>query len=260
MRLQRKLRRLRTPYPSHFKLEISQDVKTVFTRTFSRPPRMMLNPVCMVLVVYYSYLYSIIFIFLVSIPLLFGRPEPPTNLFSYKWKETTEGLAYLGLLLGFLLAALSAALAQDRIYAFLSKRDGDGGRPEYRLILTQIGMVFLPVGLLIWAWTAQTHAFFFFPLMGTFILGFGLMLGFNSVQNFLVDNFAPYSAAAMAVATLFRSIVGSILPIFAPVLFENLGWGVGGTALAAIASLVIPAPMVIYRWGPGWREKWKFEG
>jgi len=160
---------------------------------------------------------------------------------------------------GFLCAAVTAANSQDRIYRFLSEKNGDGGRPEYRLVLTQLGMLFLPVGLLIWAWTAQSQSLFIYPLIGNALLGYGLMLAFNSIQAFLVDNFFPYSAAAMAAASFFRSIIGAILPIVAPTMFRKLGWGWGGTVLALIASIIIPAPIILFRWGPMLREKFRFQ-
>jgi hypothetical protein len=57
----------------------------------------------------------------------------------------------------------------------------------------------------------------------------------NSIQNWIVDAFFPYSAAAMAAATLLRSITGCILPIFSQALFINLDYGWGGTLLALVS-------------------------
>lgn len=54
-------------------------------------------------------------------------------------------------------------------------------------------------------------------------------------QNWIVDAFFPYSAAAMAAASLLRSISGCVLPIFADALFIKLGYGLGGTLLALIS-------------------------
>jgi hypothetical protein len=51
----------------------------------------------------------------------------------------------------------------------------------------------------------------------------------------------------MAVATALRSIIGCILPLFSDALFRRLGWGVGGTLLAAIAIPAIPAPLIMVR-------------
>lgn len=137
-------------------LRVHAEVKAVFTRTFTRcvrsalasiqsvlsgvrgrPPRMLVNPVAALFVTYYSYIYAVIYVALVSIPLLFSGVSAEPPLFNYGWPETTEGLAYIGLTVGFLSAAGTAAYAQDAIYKKLSAREGRGGRPEFRLVLTQ---------------------------------------------------------------------------------------------------------------------------
>lgn len=109
------------------------------------------------------------------------------------------------------------------------------------------------------------------------------MLAFNSIQNLfvqtillspfstdpvspdsIVDAFFPYSAAAVAGATAvrfrsllserelippqLRSVVACILPEFSSDLFTNLGWGWGGTLLALISMIAVPAPMVVRHW------------
>lgn len=45
-----------------------------------------------------------------------------------------------------------------------------------------MGMVVFPIGLLIWAWTAQAQTFWLGPVIGSAIFAYGLMLAFNSIQ------------------------------------------------------------------------------
>jgi hypothetical protein len=71
------------------------------------------------------------------------------------------------------------------------------------------------------------------------------MLAFNSIQTFIVDAFAPDSAAGVAAANAVRAIVGCILPVFTAALFTNLGWGVGGTILGCLAAAAIPGPAIV---------------
>jgi DHA1 family multidrug resistance protein-like MFS transporter len=99
-------------------------------------------------------------------------------------------------------SAAVASQLQDRIYKYFKQRNGDNGRPEYRLILTQGGSIILPVGLLIWVrsilltssllhnaeacalpgqgWTAQAETHWIVPMIGIAIFCFGLMQGFVS--------------------------------------------------------------------------------
>ncbi|SCZ88167.1 BZ3500_MvSof-1268-A1-R1_Chr2-1g04234 [Microbotryum saponariae] len=165
------------------------EAKAIMIRTFTRPPRMLVNPACGLFVVYYAYVYSIIYVFLVSLPLLYSRHNPPDALFTYNWKPTITGLSYLGLGCGFFSSAFTAASLQDRIYGYCSRRYKNDGQPEYRLCITQFGMIIFPIGLLIWGWTAQAQTHWMGPITGSFILAYGLMLCFNSIQNWIVDAF-----------------------------------------------------------------------
>ncbi|SCV72192.1 BQ2448_4886 [Microbotryum intermedium] len=256
------------------------EAKAIMIRTFTRPPRMLVNPACGLFVVYYAYVYSIIYVFLVSLPLLYERHDPPDALFTYNWKPTITGLSYLGLGCGFFSSAFTAASLQDRIYVYCSRRYKNDGQPEYRLCITQVsddlsialafrtdldrsnsqvGMVIFPIGLLIWGWTAQAQTHWIGPIIGSFILAYGLMLCFNSIQIWIVDAFSPYSAAAMAGATIVRSVSGAILPIFSDSLFINLGYGWGGTLLALVSLPAVPAPFVLFMYGQRLRERYKFQ-
>lgn len=38
-------------------------------------------------------------------------------------------------------SALTASIVQDRIYAYLCKKNDDDGKPEYRLVLTQVRLL-----------------------------------------------------------------------------------------------------------------------
>lgn len=113
------------------------EAKATFKRAFTRPPRLLLfNPVAFVFSAYYAYIYAVMYLFIVSLNLLFGRaPYKRPGLFSYEWPVSTVGLAYTGMAIGFWGAASIAATFQDKIYKRLSKRHGDNGRPEYRVRL-----------------------------------------------------------------------------------------------------------------------------
>ncbi|WWC60184.1 uncharacterized protein I303_102749 [Kwoniella dejecticola CBS 10117] len=238
------------------------EMLAVYGRAFSRPPRLLFtNPVAFAFSMYYAYLYGLIYLFLTTIPLLFGKPPfSQTDLFSYEWPQGTLPLSYLGLGLGFGSAAIVAANLQDRIYKYLSKRNGDKGQPEYRLVLTACGMITMPIGLFIYGWTANSHTHWIAPIIGQYLIGIGLVLPFNTIQNFLVDAFHPYSAAAIAGATAARSIVACILPLFASEMFEKLDWGWGNTLLACVAILGIPAPFIMFLYGKTLRERYAFQG
>ncbi|OCF30330.1 hypothetical protein I316_08034 [Kwoniella heveanensis BCC8398] len=242
---------------------ISKDeARAVYAKAFSRPPRLLLtNPVAFAFAMYYAYVYAVIYVFIVNLPLLFGQPpfsHPP--LFSFSWPQATLPLAYIPIGMGFFTAVGLAARYQDKIYKYFSKRNGDKGQPEYRLILTQTGMCVMPIGLFIFGWTAHSQHHWMGPFVGQYVIGLGLVLAFNTLQNFFVDAFYPYSAAAIAGATATRSIVACILPLFTSEMWVKLGWGWGGTLLAMVAILGVPCPLIMFICGKRLRERYAFHG
>lgn len=111
------------------------EMRQAFGKAFSRPPRLLFgNPVALIFSLYYSYIYAVLYLFIVSLNLLFGAPPfSVPGLFSYQWPQSTVGLCYLGMTVGFGLSALTAATMQDRIYKHLMRKNGGVGQPEYRV-------------------------------------------------------------------------------------------------------------------------------
>ena len=97
------------------------------------------------------------------------------------------------------------------------------------------GSAMVPVGLLLYGWTAQSQVFWFVPLIGTFLIGFGVINVFTPVGTYLVDAFSDYAASVTAANTGFRSIGGALLPMAGPKLYDALDQGWGNTILAAIS-------------------------
>lgn len=99
----------------------------------SRPFRLLFgNPICAIFSLYMGFIYGIIFLFLTQHPLLFQRrdtQEDPSSarLPTYNFSPGLASLTYLGLGLGFLLAASVNVLLQDSIYARLVLNRGKIG-------------------------------------------------------------------------------------------------------------------------------------
>ncbi|PWZ00430.1 MFS general substrate transporter [Testicularia cyperi] len=100
----------------------------------SRPFRLLFtNPICAIFSFYLGFCYGIIYLFLTQHPLLFqernDEPDapPPDVLPTYNWTLGIASLSYLGLGLGFLVAAFTNVLLQDSIYARLVITDGKLG-------------------------------------------------------------------------------------------------------------------------------------
>lgn len=96
-------------------------------------------------------------------------------------------------------------------------------------------------------------------ISSTFLWGLGQVLIFNTVQNYYIDAFSTYAASAIAAGAFFRSLVGGVVPLFAPSLFEKLGYGAGWSVFAGLTLLLAPSPWLFMRYGPWLRGKFAVE-
>ncbi|KUI68182.1 hypothetical protein VM1G_04063 [Cytospora mali] len=227
-------------------------VARTLATAFMRPFRLLLTqPIVQVLALYMMYLYGLAYLVLSSFPTLWA---------SYGMSTGIGGLNYIALGLGFFLGAQLCAPLQDRIYARMKRRfNVSAGRPEFRLPMMAPGAVLMPVGLVIYGWTAQHRTLFIGPDMGVVIFSTGVIIGFQCIQGFLVDTYARYAASAVAAATVLRSLAGFGFPLFAPSLYAKLDYGWGNTLLAFIGVLIgWPAPILLWKYGPMLRARSPF--
>lgn len=65
------------------------------------------------------------------------------------------------------------------------------------------------------------------PVTATLFYGIGQVGIFDAVQNYYIDAFERYAASAIAAGSLFRSVVGGVVPVFTGGLLESVGLGQG---------------------------------
>ncbi|KAF7945542.1 hypothetical protein EAE96_010309 [Botrytis aclada] len=235
------------------------DTKALFARAITRPVRMLLrSPICTALSIYIALIYGILFLHLITLILLFG-PISSYGLYTYGWTQGTAGLAYLGVGIGNIIGTFVAIVYMNRTYAFITNRHreemGTEAPPEARLLLLKFSMIILPIGLIIFAWSAQYRVHWAVPLLGAAIFSTGSILGFVCIQVYLVDIFGNFAASALATTILLRSIVGCIFSIVGFKLYVSLGYGWGTTLLALICASMIPIPFLLDHYGPKLRAK-----
>lgn len=62
---------------------------------------------------------------------------------------------------------------------------------------------------------------------------------------YLIDAYTKYAASAISTILLFRSIFSVVFPLFAPYVFETVGFGWGATALAGVFFVVGTATVLV---------------
>jgi MFS family permease len=203
--------------------------------------------ICFVLSLYMAFLYGIYYLMFATFPKFFAE--------TYGFSPGIGGLAYIGLGVGFLLATVFGAKFADGVYHKAIERNGGVGKPEMRIPALIVASFFVPVGLFWYGWSAQAKLHWIMPIIGTGIFGFGLMASYLPILLYLVDAFT-YAASASAAASVFRSLLGFVFPLFGQQMFDKLTIGGGNSLLAGLAIVLgIPFPIWIYYKGEEMRKR-----
>ncbi|KAK1139915.1 hypothetical protein N8T08_011076 [Aspergillus melleus] len=178
---------------------------------------------------------------------------------TYGFDASNAGLAYVGLGVGSCLAQLTIASLSDR-YIQLRKSLSKSVKPEHRLFTLVAGVIVLPIGLFWYGWTAHYKVHWIAPIIGTSFVGFGIMCVQLSVQLYLVDGFSYYAASAVAANLAIKCTFGTVIPLAGAPLYDTLGLGWGNSLLGFIAVGLIPASLLLMKYGDGIRVRGKFCG
>ena len=127
-------------------------------------------------------------------------------------------------------------------------------RAEHRLPPMALGNIIIPLGLILFGWTAQQKVQYIVPIGSTIFVGFGFVAVFLASQSYLVDAFGIYAASATAATVVVRNVASAVLPLAGPPLFARLGLGLGTTVLGLVALAFAPVPFILMRYGQHMRQ------
>ena len=227
----------------------------ILSTALTRPFRLLYSqPIVQVLALYMAFLYGSIYLVISSFPAIWRDV--------YNESVGIAGLNYISLGIGFWVGAQISAYFQDRIYAHLKRRyitDGGPGKPEFRVPMMIPGAIMVPIGLIMFGWTAEAKTHWIVPNIASVIFAAGTIASFQCLQGYLVDCYTLYAASAVGAGTVLRSMAGFGFPLFAPAMYEKLGFGWGCTVLG-VGAIVVgwPAPIALWFYGPKLRAKSKF--
>ncbi|KAI0686161.1 MFS polyamine transporter [Earliella scabrosa] len=217
--------------------------KTIVQKALVRPFVLFLRePIIQLLGCYMAFVYGTLYLFLTTLPAIFEGV--------YQQSVGIAGLHYIALGLGMSGISQINAYVLDGSYKYLCKKNGGVGKPEYRLPSMVPGTILLPIGLFMTGWTARASIHWIVPDIAIAIVGAGMILNFQSIQTYIIDAFALHAASALAAATFLRSLAGFGFPLFAPSMYDALGYGKGDTILACAAIAIgVPAPFLFWKYG-----------
>ncbi|KAI0403161.1 major facilitator superfamily domain-containing protein [Xylaria palmicola] len=238
-------------YYTEFERQTSQQsVLRVTAQALSRPLRLLVfHPLVQITAIISAFSYGTLYIILSSFADLWSS--------YYHQPLAISGLHYIACALGELIGSQVGGRLMDVLYRRMQSRSGDGEHlPEFRLPLTLPGAIIAPIGLFIYGWTAQYKVHWIAVDIGIFINMFGAQVGGMALSAYVIDAYPEHTSSAIAATQFLRSLTAFLFPLFAPSLYRALGYGWGNSTIAFVGLvLTLPAPFVIWYWGPKLREK-----
>lgn len=170
------------------------------------------------------------------------------------WSEGKGGLSFLGITLGIVFASITVI---PIYFNYRNKTTAAKGRlaPEERLPSAMFGAISLTVGLFWFAWTIQPSIHWMASIAAGVPLGYGMVMVFLPVLNYLIDSYTIYAASVLAGNVAMRSLFGAAFPLFTGSMYGNLGINWASSIPAFLSLVCVPMPFLFYRYGERIRRR-----
>jgi MFS transporter, DHA1 family, multidrug resistance protein len=177
------------------------------------------------------------------------------------WPLETASLPFLGVAVGVLFAGLATAIFNKLWWLPRFLRNRMKVNPEDRMLPLVTSSIILPTGLFWFAWTSNRNITWVPQVLSGIFIGAGIMLPFLSGTAYLIDVYLLNANSALAANICIRSMSAAAFPLFAKPMYERLGVAWATSLLAFFCVVLIPFPIVLWRYGEkirGW-SKYSFE-
>jgi len=222
-----------------------------FKTALSRPWILLVRePIVLLLSIFMAIIYGTLYMMFGAFPIVYQEERG--------WSEGIGGLAFLGVAVGMLFAVIYTIFIGNKQYVKTADKAGGFAPPEARLPPAMIGGVALPIGLFWFAWTNYPSIHFMASIAAGVPFGFGMVLIFLSVMNYLIDAYTIFAASVLAASSVLRSIFGAAFPLFTTQMYANLGIHWASSLPAFLALACVPFPFLFYKYGPAIRQRCKF--
>ncbi|RMZ91059.1 hypothetical protein DV736_g1697, partial [Chaetothyriales sp. CBS 134916] len=233
------------------KLDSGLSPRQYFIRSIVRPTKMLLlSPIVLIFSTYMAIVYGYLYLLFTTLTDVFES--------KYHFSQGSVGLTFLGIGIGSLIGLVVFGGTSDRLIKRMTEKSGKM-KLEYRLLPLIPGSFLIPTGLFIYGWTAQYGVQWIVPILGTSLVGMGLLAIFMSIQTYMVDVFTVFAASAIAANTVLRSLMGAFLPLAGPAMYKALGLGWGNSLLGFIATAMVPVTYFFYQYGEKIRTHPRFQ-
>ncbi|QLL32999.1 hypothetical protein HG536_0D05210 [Torulaspora globosa] len=193
---------------------------------------------------YVCLIYSLLYAFFFAYPVIFNE--------LYGYKDNLIGLMLIPILIGALMALAFTFWCESQYLKLIKTRRAT---PEDRLLGSMIGAPFAAIALWILGATSYKHIIWVGPASSGIAFGFGMVLIYYSLNNYIIDCYVQYASSALATKVFLRSAGGAAFPLFITQMYHRLGLQWASWLLAFIATAMIALPFGFKRWGKELRHK-----
>ncbi|PMD30724.1 multidrug transporter [Hyaloscypha variabilis F] len=132
------------------------------------------------------------------------------------------------------------------------------GLSEQRLIPGLVSAFFVPIGLFVFAWTANGHVHWIVPTIGVGLVMVGAYTIMQSIFMYLPFTYPQYAASLFAANDFARSAFAAGCIIFTGPMFRSLGVAKGCTLLAGLSCGCTVLLYFLFYYGASLRKRSRF--
>ncbi|KAM4065908.1 major facilitator superfamily protein [Hirsutella rhossiliensis] len=228
------------------KISLGESIRTALLRPWILLFR---EPIVLLLSIFMAIIYGTLYMLFAAFPIVYVKGRG--------WNQGVGGLAFLGIMVG-MLFAIAYTIPANKRYVRIEREHDGFAPPEARLPAAMIGAVALPIGLFWFAWTNDASIHWMVSIAAGVPFGFGMVLVFLSIMNYLIDAYTIFAASVLAANSVLRSLFGAAFPLFTSYMYEGLGIHWASSIPAFLALACVPFPFLFYHYGPAIRARCKF--
>ncbi|KAI5920572.1 membrane transporter [Camillea tinctor] len=252
--LQRRAAKLTKITGKDHAVEGLQQAKTIGTqlRVSTLRPWVILffEPIVALLSLFLSVVHGTLFLLLAAYPIVFQQTRG--------WPQGVASLPFLAIAIGIIISLIYIATVDQRRYARVVEKHNGFAPPEARLPPAILGAVALPIGLFWFAWTDSPSVYWLISVSAGVPIGFGMVLLYICLTNYLVDAYLGYAASALAASVVLRSVAGAVFPLFTTKMYTSLGIHWASSIPGFMALIFAPCLIIFHRYGHVIRKKSRF--
>lgn len=132
---------------------------------------------------------------------------------------------------------------------------GSSIEPEFRLWPAIAAAPLLPVCLFWLGWANQPSISIWSSLGACFVFGMIIIAIYVSSYEYIIDSYGDHAAIGLASITIVRYLVAGGMAMAARPMYEGIGTHWTMTLLGCIAVILLPAPLLFWRYGRKLRSR-----